>query len=155
MKTRKLLTSGIAGIFIGLFLTMFVSYQTTSLYLPLRPLSPIGQLFAKFHVHPSITLLYCMLIWFLLGILFGLGAFIFRKDWSILRMTVTHYLLMLSGFAVLANLAGFFPETELPSLLLNILIGFSLVYIIVYLLLFIITQRKIRQINQQIQGKKG
>ena len=100
------------GIFIGLFFSMIVSYFYNPAYLPLHPRSPIGHFFLSQHVHVSLIMLYCMLVWFIMGAIFRWSGSFFQRDWSILRSIVSHFGVMILTFALLANLAGFFPREK-------------------------------------------
>ena len=91
MKTRlkELFFGGIGGIFIGLFFSMIVSYFYNPAYLPLHPRSPIGHFFLSQHVHVSLIMLYCLLIWFIMGAIFRWSGNFLQRDWSILRSVIS------------------------------------------------------------------
>ena len=153
MKTRlkELFFGGIGGIFIGLFFSMIVSYFYNPAYLPLHPRSPIGHFFLSQHVHVSLIMLYCMLIWASIGLLFSFGTVLFAKDWRLLRATLSHYFLMLFGFLPLATLGGWFPVQI--SFYISVIIEFSLVYLVIWAASYHIYKKKVEEINQQLQGK--
>ena len=83
------------------------------------------------HVHGSLVMLYCALVWGAIGVLFSFGSLLFQKDWSLLRATLSHYLLMLLGFIPLATLAGWFPARL--RFYLSLVVEFTLVYVIIWL----------------------
>ena len=100
-------TNALKGILIGLILSILFSFlNSPSTYTPLSPSSAVGQWMQSHEVHGSLVMLYCTLIWAGIGLLFSLGNVLFNKDWSLLRATVSHYLLMLFGFLPLATLGG-------------------------------------------------
>ena len=155
MKTRlkKLFFGGIGGIFIGLFFSMIVSYFYNPAYLPLHPDSPIGHFFLSQHVHVSLIMLYCLLIWFIMGAVFRWSGSFFQRDWSILRSVVSHYGVMILTFALLANLAGFFPREKILSLTLTAVGEFTLIYLIISGIIYYHTYRKIQKINSNLSSK--
>ena len=107
---KQSFSDALKGILIGLILSIFFSYLFSSeLYLPLSPNSAVGRWMFLHHVHGSLVMLYCALVWGAIGVLFSFGSLLFQKDWSLLRATLSHYLLMLLGFIPLATLAGWFP----------------------------------------------
>ncbi|WP_050393382.1 DUF3021 domain-containing protein, partial [Streptococcus pneumoniae] len=96
-----------AGVLIGLILSILFSLiYAPNTYAPLNPYSLIGQVMDQHQVHGALVLLYCTLIWAAIGMLFNFGNRLFRRDWSMLRATLTHFFLMLAGFVPLATLAG-------------------------------------------------
>ena len=155
MKTRlkELFFGGIGGIFIGLFFSMIVSYFYNPAYLPLHPRSPIGHFFLSQHFHVSLIMLYCLLIWFIMGAIFRWSGSFFQRDWSILRSVVSHYGVMILTFALLANLAGFFPREKILSLTLTAVGEFTLIYLIISAAIYYHTYRKIQKINSGLSSK--
>ena len=96
---KQSFSDALKGILIGLILSIFFSYHfSPELYLPLSPNSTVGRWMFLHHVHGSLVMLYCVLVWGAIGVLFSLGSLLFQKDWSLLRATLSHYLLMLLGF---------------------------------------------------------
>lgn len=154
MKAKKIILSGIGGIFIGLCISMLISYLKIPNYLPLNPKSHLGIFFISHHIHPSIMMLYCMLIWFIFGAVLGYSQVIFRKDWSILRASLSHYLIAIATMIPVSILAGWLPAATLVTTILSISIEFSLVYFIVWGLLYLATKRNIKTINKQLQGRR-
>ena len=155
MKTRlkELFFGGIGGIFVGLFFSMIVSYFYNPAYLPLHPRSPIGHFFLSQHVHVSLIMLYCLLIWFIMGAVFRWSGSFFQRDWSILRSVVSHYGVMILTFALLANLAGFFPREKILSLTLTAVGEFTLIYLIISGAIYYHTYRNIQKINSGLSSK--
>ena len=155
MKTRlkELFFGGIGGIFIGLFFSMIVSYFYNPAYLPLHPRSPIGHFFLSQHVHVSLIMLYCMLIWFIMGAIFRWSGSFFQRDWSILRSIASHFGVMILTFALLANLAGFFPREKILSLTLTAVGEFTLIYLIISGAIYYRTYRNIQKINSGLSRK--
>ena len=100
------------------------------------------------HVHGSLVMLYCALVWGAIGVLFSFGSLLFQKDWSLLRATLSHYLLMLLGFIPLATLAGWFPARL--GFYLSLVVEFTLVYVIIWLVSHHFYKKQVQEINQSI-----
>ena len=129
---KQSFSDALKGIFIGLILSIFFSYLfSPELYLPLSPNSAVGRWMFLHHVHGSLVMLYCALVWGAIGVLFSFGSLLFQKDWSLLRATLSHYLLMLLGFIPLATLAGWFPARL--GFYLSLIVEFTIIYVIIWL----------------------
>lgn len=149
MKTQ-LFKAGSAGMLIGLSISILVSLLWAPDYNPLNPYSLVGQWMAAHQVHGALVLSYCLLIWFAIGILFELASYIFRRtDWSLLRMTLSHYLVTCLGFLPLASLAGWFPMTL--SYYLMLVMEFSAIYLLVWAISYWKMKRQIEQLNRHLQ----
>lgn len=147
----KLFHSALIGIFVGLLISSFFSLEGSNYY-PLSPFSPVGQFFSQKGIHPSFVLLYSMSCWALIGIFFSLSHRIFEKNWSLLRMSLTHYTLTLLGFFPISLLAGWF--TWRPAALLGLVLTFSLVYLIIWSISYAIEWRKIQKINRELEKRQ-
>ena len=142
-----------AGVLIGLILSIIFSLiYAPSTYAPLSPESLIGQVMVQHQVHGALVLLYCTLIWAVIGILFNFGKRLFSRDWSLLRATLTHFFLMLVGFIPLATLAGWFPFHW--NFYLHLIIEFAIIYLIIWTILYKREARKVNHINQLLEHRK-
>jgi len=142
-----------AGVLIGLILSIIFSLiYAPSTYAPLSHDSIIGQVMAQHQVHGALILLYCTLIWAGIGILFNFGKRLFSRDWSLLRATLTHFFLMLVGFIPLATLAGWFPFHW--NFYLQLIIEFSIVYLIIWTISYKRASKKVDHINQLLEHRK-
>lgn len=133
---KKYILSASLGVSIGTIISIITSSifgQGT--YLPLNPLSTMGAYYVEHFNQPTVMLI-CVLTWASIGILFQLADKIFEQDWSLLRMTATHFFITALGFTPLSILAGWFP-LNLGSLLL-----FWLIFVLLYALLFFQNYRK-------------
>ena len=145
---KQSFSDALKGIFIGLILSIFFSYLfSPELYLPLSPNSAVGRWMFLHHVHGSLVMLYCALVWGAIGVLFSFGSLLFQKDWSLLRATLSHYLLMLLGFIPLATLAGWFPARL--GFYLSLVVEFTLVYVIIWLVSHHFYKKQVQEINQR------
>ena len=137
---KQSFSDALKGILIGLILSIFFSYRfSPELYLPLSPNSAVGRWMFLHHVHGSLVMLYCVLIWGAIGVLFSLGSLLFQKDWSLLRATLSHYL---------ATLAGWFPARF--GFYLSLIVEFTLVYVIIWLVSHHFYKKQVQEINQSI-----
>ena len=93
------------------------------------------------------VMLICVAIWATIGILFQLADKIFEQDWSLLRMTATHFGFTVLGFTPLGILAGWFPVK------LGALLFFWLIFVLVYALLFFLNYRKMERQIKDINGR--
>ena len=77
---KQSFSDALKGILIGLILSIFFSYLfSPELYLPLSPNSAVGRWMFLHHVHGSLVMLYCALVWGAIGVLFSFGSLLFQK----------------------------------------------------------------------------
>lgn len=82
--------------------------------------------------------------------LFEVASYIFRKaEWSLLRATLTHYALTCLGFIPLATLSGWFPLRL--TFYLELVIEFSLIYLLVWVFSYWKMKKDIEQLNQELK----
>ena len=133
---KQLFKSGTKGILIGLAVSMIMSLIWAPSYMPLNPHSAIGQWMTSHQVHGSLVLAYCLITWFAIGILFEVASYIFRKaEWSLLRATLT--------------LSGWFPLRL--TFYLELVIEFSLIYLLVWVFSYWKMKKDIEQLNQELK----
>ena len=131
---KQLFKSGTKGILIGLAVSMIMSLIWAPSYMPLNPHSAIGQWMTSHQVHGSLVLAYCLITWFAIGILFEVASYIFRKaEWSLLR----------------ATLSGWFPLRL--TFYLELVIEFSLIYLLVWVFSYWKMKKDIEQLNQELK----
>ncbi len=144
---KKHLTNALIGIFIGILISSLVSLlYAPDTYYPLNPFSAVGQWLNQHQLHGAWVMLYCVLIWAAIGLLFSYAETIFHKEWSLLRATLSHYALTLLGFVPLATLAGWFPAHLV--FYLSLVVEFSLIYLLVWVISYRKNAKKVREINQ-------
>ena len=150
---KQIFHDAATGVLIGLILSIIFSLiYAPNTYAPLNPYSIIGQVMAQHQVHGALILLYCTLIWAAIGILFSFGNNLFKRDWSMLRATLSHFFLMLVGFIPLATLAGWFPFHWF--FYLQLIIEFAIVYLIIWTISYKRASKKVDHINQLLKHKK-
>ena len=143
---KKYILSASLGVSIGTIISIITSSifgQGT--YLPLNPLSTMGAYYVEHFNQPTVMLI-CVLTWASIGILFQLADKIFEQDWSLLRMTATHFCITALGFTPLGIVAGWFP-VKLGALLL-----FWLIFVLLYALLFFLNYRKMERYIKDINS---
>ena len=145
---KTLFRDALGGTVIGLLLSTIYSYFFAPVYHPLSPCSAVGLWMEQHHIHEALVVLYCAVIWSFIGLLFSLGKELFKKDWSILKATICHYGLMILGFIPLALLAGWFPSK--PIFILQLILEFTVVYLILWAILSYLTKKKIEKINHHL-----
>lgn len=138
------------GIVIGLTISLIMSALFgEGAYLPVNPLSTFGAYYTT-HFSAVVVMALAALFWGLIGLLFHLTSKVFEQDWSLLRMTLTHFGLTALGFTPLAILAGWFP------LSVGGLLSFLLEYVIIYTVMYLVQYRRMKHqvaaINQQLKA---
>ncbi|AGL48843.1 DUF3021 domain-containing protein [Streptococcus suis] len=144
---KKYILSASLGIAIGTIISIITSAvfgQGT--YLPLNPFSTMGAYYLSNFSQVTVMLI-CVAIWATIGILFQLADKIFEQDWSLLRMTATHFGFTVLGFTPLGILAGWFPVK------LGALLFFWLIFVLIYALLFFLNHRKMERQIKDINGR--
>ncbi|MDG3132862.1 DUF3021 domain-containing protein [Streptococcus suis] len=99
------------------------------------------------HFNQPTVMLICVSIWDLIGILFQTADHIFQQDWSLLKMSVTHFFIISFCYTPLAILAGWF-RVKLSSLLF-----FWVLFMMIYALIFVINYRKMEGSIQDINSR--
>ena len=145
---KKYILSASLGVAIGTMISIITSgIFGQGVYLPLNPFSTMGAYYLS-HFNQVTVMLICVVIWASIGILFQLADKIFKQDWSLLRMTATHFGITALGFTPLGILAGWFPVKFVFLLL------FWFIFVLIYALLFFKNYRKmewhIKEINRKL-----
>ncbi|MEG3298593.1 DUF3021 domain-containing protein [Streptococcus suis] len=144
---KKYILSASLGITIGTIISIITSAvfgQGT--YFPLNPFSTMGAYYLS-NFNQVTVMMICVVIWAAIGLLFQLADKIFEQDWSLLRMTATHFCITALGFTPLGILAGWFP-VKLGALLL-----FWLIFVLIYTSLFFLNYRKMERQIKDINGR--
>lgn len=135
---KKYITSGTLGIGIGSIISLIMStIFGDGNYLPVNPFSTMGSYYYE-RFTPVTVMAISLALWFMIGLVFQVTDLCFEQDWSLLRISATHFLGTAIGFTGLAILAGWFP-LNLASLLL-----FWLIYIAIYAVIYLINYRQMK-----------
>lgn len=137
-KIMKLLMNDFCiGVVIGTILSViFSSIFGQGHYSPVSPVSLMGHLYET-HLSEPMIMLIAVVIWGLIGVLFGLASMIYdASDWSLLKKTVLHIVICYIGFLPLAILAGWFPLT------LADILFFTGIFIFVYAIIWVVNYFK-------------
>lgn len=146
---KKYLYSASLGVTIGTMISLIMSAcfgQGT--YLPLNPHSTMGQYYMQ-HLDCVRIMALSVLIWAMIGILFQAADTIFKQDWSLVKMTMSHFLITAVGFTFLAILAGWFPLNGLWLFLLELI--FTLIYGAIFWVNYRAMREQIGIINQGLK----
>ncbi|CYW43680.1 DUF3021 domain-containing protein [Streptococcus suis] len=144
---KKYILSASLGIAIGTIISIITSAvfgQGT--YFPLNPFSTMGAYYVEHFNQPTVMMI-CVVIWAAIGTLFQLADTIFEQDWSLLRMTATHFCITALGFTPLGILAGWFPVK------LGALLFFWFIFVLIYASLFFLNYRKMERQIKDINGR--
>lgn len=144
---KKYILSASLGIAIGTIISIITSAvfgQGT--YFPLNPFSTMGAYYVEHFNQPTVMMI-CVVIWAAIGTLFQLADTIFEQDWSLLRMTATHFCITALGFTPLGILAGWFPVK------LGVLLFFWFIFVLIYASLFFLNYRKMERQIKDINGR--
>ncbi len=136
------------GIFIGVLISLFFNYFNHS-----NQYYPSGPSFVERFNRPLNAVAVSVLLWVIIGQLFGFGSLIFNiKQWSLFKKTIINFLTYYLGFVPLAILAGWFPLN-----LTNFFI-FTGIFIVIYAIIWLINAHMIltdiKKVNQKIKEKQ-
>ncbi|WP_449459111.1 DUF3021 domain-containing protein [Streptococcus suis] len=144
---KKYILSASLGVTIGSLISIVMAgFFGEGYYLPVNPHSTMGVYYLS-NFNQVTVMLISVLIWAAIGLLFQLADKIFEQDWSLLRMTATHFGFTVLGFTPLGILAGWFPVK------LGALLFFWLIFFLVYALLFFLNYRKMERQIKDINGR--
>ena len=116
------------GVFIGTVMSLFFSYLDGAKYF-----SPSNSIFTSQFIRPLDAVLISVILWGLMGLVFGLGYYIFEiKDWSLTKQTIVNFIVYYCGFTPLAILAGWVPLTW------PLFAAFSMTFIVIYAIIWLI-----------------
>ncbi|BAW87290.1 DUF3021 domain-containing protein [Limosilactobacillus fermentum] len=134
------------GEFFGLVISLSFNYISHSYnYYPSDPT------FNNHFASPLDAMLASVILWGLIGLVFGLGAFIFNvKSWSLRTRTIVNFFVYYCGFTPLACLAGWF-KLNLPNFILFTLI-FIGIYVFIWSFNYYNVKRELTKINQKIRN---
>ena len=150
---RGIFRSSMLGIIIGLALSLVFSFIFGhGHYYPQSPVSTMGHLYYA-HLNEPMIMLISIILWALIGILFFVGGLLYeRAEWSLWKITIAHFILMLGGFFPLAILAGWFPLKVAP------IISFVIIYIVIYSIIWIIqyqrNKKSVAEINRALNQRR-
>ena len=86
----------------------------------------------------------------IVGLIFSFASFIFvKEEWSILKQTMIHFIVLLGTFLPTAIWIGWVPNRFGPIL---VCIGsFIVIYFIIWLMMTLYWKRKIEKLNHQLR----
>lgn len=128
-QLRNGLSFAAHGVLIGLAISTFFSYLSgTGNYYP------SGSVFMSQFASPLNAMVISIVLWGLMGLLFGFGAMIFNIDrWSLAKQTAVNFLVYYLGFSPLAIIAGWF------SLTVTNFVIFTAIFVVIYAVCWLIS----------------
>ncbi|EJS74101.1 MULTISPECIES: DUF3021 domain-containing protein [Bacillus] len=86
----------------------------------------------------------------IIGLILSFASFIFEKEeWSILKQTMTHFIVLIGTFLPTAIWIGWVPNRFGPIL---VCIGsFIVIYFIIWFMMMLYWKRKIERLNHQLR----
>ena len=147
---KQMLRGAVVGILIGLIISLFYSYVLASgEYFPMSPYSSSGK-FLYSHVSEATVFVIALTSWALIGVGFSLAAKVYqREDWSIYKMTVTHFAIVVMFFMPLSVISGWYPLQF--GAILSFLIILLVVYVLIWITSFLINTYRINKINSKLE----
>lgn len=148
----KLIVRGtVIGVFVGLIISMIHSYIfADGLYYPMSPYSGSGEFFYR-HLTETSVLIIALMCWALIGIGFILAGKVFQKeDWSIFKMTITHFVTVIVFFLPLSIISGWYPLEK--NAIIFFLILFIIIYTLIWGIMLVINMLHIKKINNKLNG---
>ncbi|HDX9587112.1 TPA: DUF3021 domain-containing protein [Bacillus pseudomycoides] len=96
------------------------------------------------------TLLIHLVVANIIGIIFSVASFVFeREEWSLLKQTIIHFIILLGTFLPAAIWMGWIPN-HVSSILICVGI-FIIVYFIIWFVMTIYWKKKIESLNHQLK----
>ncbi|MDP7979469.1 DUF3021 domain-containing protein [Bacillus multifaciens] len=96
------------------------------------------------------TLLIYLVVANIVGIIFSVASFVFeREEWSLLKQTIIHFIILLGTFLPAAIWMGWIPN-HVSSILICVGI-FIIVYFIIWFVMTIYWKKKIESLNHQLK----
>ena len=137
----------VEGTFIGLVVSIFLNYSSkSSAYYPSNPS------FTTKFATPLDAMTVSVILWALMGLVFGFGSFVFAiRQWSLLKKTIVSFIIYYIGFTPLAFLAGWFTLNIVNFMIFTGL--FILIYVTIWFIRSYQVIREIREINNKIKKK--
>ena len=137
----------VEGTFIGLVVSIFLNYSSkSSAYYPSNPS------FTTKFATPLDAMTVSVILWALMGLVFGFGSFVFAiSQWSLLKKTIVSFIIYYIGFTPLAFLAGWFTLNIVNFMIFTEL--FILIYVTIWFIRSYQVIREIREINNKIKKK--
>ncbi|MES3642697.1 DUF3021 domain-containing protein [Staphylococcus saprophyticus] len=149
---KRLIIGSMMGISIGVIASIIFSLVfANTKYQPISPNSTMGTIYSN-NLSEIQIMIVAIVIWSLIGVMFSFGSLIFTNlKFSIIKLTLMHFSLVLIIMFPLAILVGWFP-LNLSSV--STFIIFIIIYFIIWLIIKKRNQQDINEINSLISKKK-
>lgn len=145
---RHVLVGILSGTFIGLIISVVISWQYD--YGVFYPGPPA---FMKLFNNQVDALIAAIGLWSLVGVMFAVSSLIFDKlEWSILRQTLSHFVVTYFGLMTLNVLLNWFDYT------IGNILEFSVTFVIIYVIIWSVSMLRVKtsldKINDQLNKKE-
>ena len=82
------------------------------------------------------------------------GSFVYDiEEWSILRATVTHFIIVFAGFNIIGLSLGWFAFGSIEYLIIHAVMIAA--YIMIWLIQYLIYKQKVRELNRELENWKA
>lgn len=96
------------------------------------------------------TLLIQLVVANIIGIIFSVASFVFeREEWSLLKQTIIHFIILLGTFLPVALWMGWVPNHA--SAILICVGSFIIIYFVIWFAMTIYWKKKIESLNHQLK----
>lgn len=131
------------GVFISIMITIVISINVgNSQYIPVPP-----ELVNDFGTELKAFIFQVILSGFF-GSVIAAASVVWDNDWSLLKMTLTHFLIITTTSLPIAYLLRWMPR-NLKGIL-SFYIIFILIYIIIWIVLYLIIRNQISKMNRKL-----
>lgn len=147
--TKKILTRLFIGAFAAIvycdFVAIFISFAIGN-----GNFYPVSRGFTRFCSTQTGAFLFQFITMFIFGAICGVSSLIFEKEnWSLLKRTVIHFLILTSSFTIVAFLGGWVNKT-----IWGILspLSFFVIYGIVWIVIYMKTKKQVKDLNKSLNS---
>ncbi|MCD7123504.1 DUF3021 domain-containing protein [Limosilactobacillus caviae] len=148
---KKYFSYIISGISLGEFYGLIISLLFSYIY-DLNNYVPSASTFTNHFTRPLNAVLVSVILWGLMGLVFSLGALVFKiENWSLRKRTIINFIIYYCGFTPLAILAGWFPLNLINWLVFTVI--FVMIYLIIWFINFYSIKQDLKKINRKLNDK--
>lgn len=135
---------GMVGIVIGLIISVVMSFiYGEGNYYPSTPI------FMENFSRQVDAMVVSVVIWFTIGCVNSAASWVFEhSEWSITKMTVTHFIIVYSSTSVIGYFAGWFSFSFNEFLIYTVI--FIVIYVIIWFLNMQNARKSIKELNRYL-----
>ena len=146
---KKILTRSCIGAFAAIvysdLIAIFISFAIgDGLFHPVA----IG--FTKICSTEAGAVLFQLITMFIFGAIMGSSSLIFEKEnWSLLKRTIIHFLILTCSFMIVALLGGYVNNTSWG---IFSILSFVFIYAIIWIVIYMKTKKEIEKLNESLKN---